>query len=133
MQIRKCMRKLINIKNVFNISWNGNLLTNFVFKSFGIQSKIQDIKERNSCYYEIIPEPAITCSKLTIETLEQGVKLVHKFSTAQELKKLWTRNPQGLLLMLKLSFTCCMIWMTLFLNLEVTTPSTSSKNNDWKK
>ena len=28
------------------------------------------------CFCNFFPQPAITCSKLTIETLEQGVKYV---------------------------------------------------------
>ena len=29
-----------------------------------------------NCYNKLLIQPAITCSKLTIETLEQGVKYV---------------------------------------------------------
>ena len=32
-------------------------------------------EDLNSCI-EVVPQPAITCSKLTIETLEQHVKYV---------------------------------------------------------
>ena len=36
------------------------------------------IKQIDKCPRVVITQPAITCSKLTIETLEQGVKYIQK-------------------------------------------------------
>ena len=40
----------------------------------------------------MLPQPAFTCSKLTIETLEQGVKICSKLTIKKPERRQWSRS-----------------------------------------
>ena len=48
------------------------IFSNHIFRNIILKKEQRTLHTRNG----IISQPAITCSKLTIETLEQGVKYV---------------------------------------------------------
>ena len=79
--VRESVTKFLGIFIDENLTWKYHIehVCNKVSKSIGIKYKSRNIISKRfmkQLYFSFIPQTAFTCSKLTIETLEQGVKYV---------------------------------------------------------
>ena len=79
--VRESVTKFLGIFIDENLTWKYHIehVCNKVSKSIGIKYKSRNIISKRfmkQLCFSFIPQTAFTCSKLTIETLEQGVKYV---------------------------------------------------------